>query len=257
MKDHFRGWESKDVLAVDAVSRAQTGFGFVERCLDYYPHGTLRAEATSPPYSRQINILIAYNFELILNSFMFMESQKSTENDLINEAKVGHKLDVLWSKIKDYGTEDLFGIKDIIQEKEKVIVNKIYVNMKNDEELKKDNPELYQVARAGGTEAPFIGKYVNTKDEGVYHCAVCDVPLFSSDTKFDSKSGWPSFTDPVNLEVVTLHEDDNHEELRTEVRCKNCNSHLGHVFPDGPKKEAKTCDRYCINSVSLNLKKDE
>lgn len=100
-------------MAVGAVSRAQTGVGFVSRCLDEYPHGTLRAEAVSPPYSRQINILIAYNFELILNSLMFMESLSNTEHDLIEEAKAGHRLDVLWNKIKSTSTKYFFGIKNI------------------------------------------------------------------------------------------------------------------------------------------------
>lgn len=129
--------------------------------------------------------------------------------------------------------------------------------MKTDEQLQKENPELYKVAREGGTERPFSGKYVNEKADGMYHCAVCDAPLFSADTKFDSKSGWPSFTDPVNREAVTLHDDTSHGMRRTEVRCKHCDAHLGHVFPDGPKKDGKTCDRYCINSVSLELKNNE
>ncbi len=129
--------------------------------------------------------------------------------------------------------------------------------MKNDEQLKNESPELYKVAREGGTEAPFTGKYVNEKSGGMYHCAVCDAPLFSSDTKFDSGTGWPSFTDPAVKEAVTLHEDDTHGMRRTEVKCANCGAHLGHVFPDGPKKEGKVCDRYCINSVSLELKPKE
>ncbi len=126
--------------------------------------------------------------------------------------------------------------------------------MKNDEELKRENPELYRVAREGATEAPFTGEYVHTKEDGMYHCAVCDAPLFSSLTKFDSGTGWPSFTDPANQGAVTLLDDNSHGMRRTEVRCKNCGAHLGHVFPDGPEKNGKVCDRYCINSVSLNLK---
>ena len=125
----------------------------------------------------------------------------------------------------------------------------------NDETLKQTNPELYRIAREGGTEAPFTGKYVGTKDDGMYHCAVCGAPLFSSDTKFDSKTGWPSFTDPANTEAIALYEDNAHGMVRTEVRCANCNAHLGHVFPDGPEKNGKVCDRFCINSVSLDLKK--
>lgn len=129
--------------------------------------------------------------------------------------------------------------------------------MKTDEELKKENPELYNIARKGGTEAPFTGKYVNEESDGMYHCAVCDALLFSSETKFDSNSGWPSFTDPAHVEAVTLHEDNDLGMKRTEVRCKHCGAHLGHVFYDGPKKEEKTCDRYCINSVSLAFNKHE
>lgn len=132
--------------------------------------------------------------------------------------------------------------------------------MKTDDELKKENPELFRVAREGGTEPAHTGEYVHTKDDGMYHCAVCDAPLFSSQTKFDSGSGWPSFTDPANTKAVTLHDDDSHGMRRTEVRCANCGAHLGHVFPDGPRihtsEGAKTCDRFCINSVSLNLKND-
>jgi len=118
--------------------------------------------------------------------------------------------------------------------------------MKTDEELKKESPELYEIARKGGTEMPFKGKYVNTKDAGTYHCAVCDTPLFSSSTKFDSKTGWPSFTDPANKEAVTFHEDDNHGMRRTEVRCKNCGAHLGHVFPDLPASRPNVYFVYAI-----------
>lgn len=125
----------------------------------------------------------------------------------------------------------------------------------NDEILKKENPELYRVAREGGTEPAFTGEYVHTKENGMYHCAVCGVPLFSSDTKFDSGSGWPSFTDPATAGSVKLLEDNSHGMHRTEVRCAKCDAHLGHVFPDGPTKNGKTCDRFCINSVSLKHKK--
>lgn len=129
--------------------------------------------------------------------------------------------------------------------------------MKNDEQLKTDNPELYKVARESGTEAPFTGKYVHEKKDGMYHCAVCGTLLFSSETKFDSGTGWPSFTDPAVKEAVILGSDDSHGMRRTEVKCAHCGAHLGHVFPDGPKKDGKTCDRYCINSVSLELKEKE
>ena len=123
----------------------------------------------------------------------------------------------------------------------------------NDDILKKENPELYRVAREGGTEPAFTGEYVHTEEDGTYHCAVCGASLFSSETKFDSGSGWPSFTDAVK-EAVKLFEDDSLGMRRTEVRCAKCDAHLGHVFPDGPVKNGRTCDRFCINSVSLDLK---
>lgn len=128
--------------------------------------------------------------------------------------------------------------------------------MKSDDELKTNEPELYKVAREKGTEKPFSGEYVNTKADGFYHCVVCGAKLFSSETKFDSATGWPSFTDPVNSQAVELNEDESHGMKRTEVACKTCGAHLGHVFPDGPKKGVQTCDRYCVNSVSLVLKNE-
>ena len=124
--------------------------------------------------------------------------------------------------------------------------------MKKDEEL---SPELRRVAREKGTEAPFVGKYVDNHDAGMFACAVCGAELFSSDAKFDSGTGWPSFTEPANLENIILKEDDEYGMRRTEVLCKNCNAHLGHVFPDGPQD--KGGQRYCINSVCLELKKKE
>ncbi len=126
----------------------------------------------------------------------------------------------------------------------------------DDEMLKEQNPELYRVAREGGTEPAFTGEYVHTEEDGTYHCAVCDAPLFSSDTKFDSGSGWPSFTDPAVSSAVKLIDDDSHGMHRTEVQCAKCNAHLGHVFPDGPVKNGNVCNRFCINSVSLELKND-
>lgn len=134
--------------------------------------------------------------------------------------------------------------------------------MKTDEMLQKENPELFNVARKNGTEPPFTGKYVDETRTGMYHCAVCDAPLFASDTKFDSASGWPSFTDPVNRESVQLIEDSSHGMRRVEVRCAACDAHLGHVFPDGPRihrpdGSTQTCDRFCINSVSLELQEQE
>ncbi|MFO0703083.1 MAG: peptide-methionine (R)-S-oxide reductase MsrB, partial [Candidatus Andersenbacteria bacterium] len=115
------------------------------------------------------------------------------------------------------------------------------------------SPELYQVARQKGTEAPFSGKYVHTKEKGMYTCAVCGNELFSSDTKFDSGTGWPSFTEPANRKNIILKEDTSGGVRRTEVICKNCGAHLGHVFDDGPSD--KGGQRYCINSVCLLLKK--
>jgi peptide-methionine (R)-S-oxide reductase len=122
---------------------------------------------------------------------------------------------------------------------------------KTDEEWRQElSPEQYEILRRKGTERPFTGKYVNAKDKGVYRCAACGAELFSSDTKFDSGTGWPSFYEPANLENVELHEDRSHGMVRTEVTCKRCGGHLGHVFDDGP---APTGQRYCINSCSLDL----
>ena len=112
--------------------------------------------------------------------------------------------------------------------------------------------EQYTVMREKGTEQPFSGKYWNSHEKGIYACAACGAELFSSDTKFDSGTGWPSFTEPANLEHVELQEDASHGMRRTEVVCKKCGSHLGHVFDDGPKD--KGGKRYCINSVCLELK---
>lgn len=127
--------------------------------------------------------------------------------------------------------------------------------MKSDDQLQKDNPELYRIARQHGTEAPNSSDLLHIDVEGVFHCAVCGAPLFRSETKFDSGSGWPSFTDPVDKEAVILVHDTSHGMRRTEVRCKNCNSHLGHVFPDGPQIDHKhRHDRYCLNGISLELR---
>jgi len=121
-------------------------------------------------------------------------------------------------------------------------------NTKPDESLPAD---LYRIARQKGTEAPFTGKYNHEKREGIYACAVCDTPLFASDTKYDSGSGWPSFYAPASASAVAEHVDHAHGMKRTEVTCAQCAAHLGHVFPDGPNP---TGLRYCINSVSLDLK---
>lgn len=122
---------------------------------------------------------------------------------------------------------------------------------KSEEEWRKTlTPEQYDVMRRKGTERPFTGEYVNTKDDGTYRCAACDAELFSSDTKFESGTGWPSFTEPANLANVELHPDESYGMIRTEVTCKRCGSHLGHAFDDGP---GPTGQRYCINSLSLKL----
>ena len=124
----------------------------------------------------------------------------------------------------------------------------------DEEEIKKKlTPEQYKVLREKGTEAPFTGKYVHEKREGMYTCKVCGAQLFSSDTKFDSGTGWPSF-DKAIPGAVKLIPDNSDGMVRTEAVCANCGSHLGHVFDDGPTDTGK---RYCINSVCLDLAQKE
>lgn len=126
---------------------------------------------------------------------------------------------------------------------------------KSDEEWKKVlTPEQYHILRKKGTEKPFSGNLYYNKERGVYTCAACGQELFSSDTKFESGSGWPSFYDVVSSDRVRLKEDKSNFMNRIEIVCSRCGGHLGHVFEDGP---APTGKRYCINSVSLNFKKGE
>ncbi|MBC5832384.1 peptide-methionine (R)-S-oxide reductase MsrB [Vibrio metschnikovii] len=112
--------------------------------------------------------------------------------------------------------------------------------------------EAYYVCRQQGTEAPFSGQLLHNKQTGIYHCTCCEAPLFSSQNKYDSGCGWPSFDAPLTTESIRYLEDRSHGMTRTEIRCAQCDSHLGHIFPDGPPT---TGDRFCVNSVSLNFTK--
>jgi len=127
--------------------------------------------------------------------------------------------------------------------------------VKTPKEWKKSlTPEQFEVCINKGTEPPFTGKYYNNKEKGTYKCVCCGEPLFKSDTKYDSGSGWPSFWQPLSDEKIEYISDTDYGMVRTEVNCKKCGAHLGHVFDDGPKP---TNQRYCINSISLDLDKND
>ncbi len=114
--------------------------------------------------------------------------------------------------------------------------------------------EIYTITRLKGTERPFSGEHCSAFESGKYSCACCNTPLFDSTIKFESSSGWPSFTQPIQENAVKYHKDTSHGMIRVEILCNSCDSHLGHVFPDGPEPSGL---RYCVNSLSLKLEKDD
>ena len=126
-------------------------------------------------------------------------------------------------------------------------------NLSDQQWKEKLTAEQYEICRNKGTERPFSGEYLNTKSTGTYNCLCCGNALFHSEKKFDSGTGWPSFWDPIDVQSVSTQEDFSMSAVRTEVLCKQCDSHLGHVFEDGPQT---TGLRYCINSVSLKFEED-
>lgn len=133
--------------------------------------------------------------------------------------------------------------------------NHEFTRTETEEELRtRLTAEQFHVTQQAGTERAFTGEYWDVKDDGMYHCIICDEALFSSDTKFESGSGWPSFWAATNTDAVVTKTDVSHGMTRTEALCAKCGSHLGHVFPDGP---APSGDRFCMNSASLRLEKAE
>ena len=130
---------------------------------------------------------------------------------------------------------------------------KTYNVQKPDEEWRKElTPEQYHITREKGTEKPFSGEHWNRHEDGIYRCGNCGIELFDSNTKFDSGTGWPSFSDPMNAKNIELREDNSHFMKRTEVVCANCGAHLGHLFDDGPTLSG---NRYCMNSCALKFDK--
>lgn len=130
----------------------------------------------------------------------------------------------------------------------------MYMNKSDDQWREELSTEQFEVLRKGGTERAFTGKYYDHHENGMYTCAGCGAVLFSSDAKFDSGTGWPSFDDPVAKDALEFVDDTSHGMTRTEVRCKQCGGHLGHVFSDGPQDT--TGQRYCINSCALEFKEN-